>query len=162
MAPILSLLFSLLLLISPSSSRTLPTSTPSTPQPGPIQTLNQNYKFACDPTRFKSLSLDINNFAYCNKSLSYYDRVDDLISRMSVGEKVHQISDYAYGVDRIGLPEYKWWSEILHGVSTVGEFDPGHATSFGGDVPGATQFPEVILSTASFNESLWKSIAQVI
>lgn len=101
------------------------------------------------------------DFNYCNKNLSYYDRVNDIVGRLTLEEKVEQISDYAYGVVRIGLPEFKWWSEILHGVSEVGQWGNGTATHFDDVVSGATQFPEVINSAASFNESLWKAIAQV-
>lgn len=163
MAPLFLLL--LILLISPSSaSRSYNVDTTAAPTPhanGPITTKGQTYRTVCNPARFTALGLDINNFPYCNASLPYPERVKDLIGRMTVGEKVKQISDDSWGVERIGLPPYGWWSEILHGVSTVGQYNNKAATRFGGDVPGATQFPEVILSTASFNESLWRVIAEV-
>ncbi|KAM1128235.1 hypothetical protein ACFX2I_038087 [Malus domestica] len=47
---------------------------------------------------------------------------------------------------------FEWWSETLHGVSNVG---PG--TKFDTFL-GATSFPQVITTAASFNESLWKEI----
>ena len=75
---------------------------------------------------------------------------------MTLGEKVKQVGNKASGVARIGLPKYEWWSEALHGVSNVG---PG--TYFDDVVPGATSFPTVILTAASFNKSLWKSIGEV-
>lgn len=169
MASLLSLALFLALAVSPSYSRTF---TPSSrvvshdAKPshfaGPIQTNGKIYHQVCDPSRYQALKLNMNDFAYCNKNLSYYDRVDDLIGRMTLDEKVHQISDGAYGVDRIALPAYKWWSEILHGVSDVGQGGGDQATWFGPDIPGATSFPEAILSAASFNESLWKTMAEVI
>ncbi|XP_021595118.2 probable beta-D-xylosidase 5 [Manihot esculenta] len=99
----------------------------------------------------------MSKFAFCDSSLSYDVRARDLVNHMTLHEKVRQLGDLAYGVPRLGLPKYEWWSEALHGVSNVG---PG--TFFDDLVPGATSFPSVILTTASFNESLWKNIGQVV
>ncbi|XVF38200.1 hypothetical protein REPUB_Repub20aG0079700 [Reevesia pubescens] len=60
-------------------------------------------------------------------------------------------------VPRLGLPSYKWWSEALHGVAKVG---PG--TFFDPVVPSATSFPNVILTAATFNQTLWKTIGKVV
>ncbi|KAI9198110.1 hypothetical protein LWI28_010377 [Acer negundo] len=107
--------------------------------------------------RFDQLGLDMSSFGYCDKSLPYNVRVKDLVDRMTLAEKVRQLGDLAYGVPRLGLPKYEWWSEALHGVSNVG---PG--TFFDDLIPGATSFPPVILTAASFNESLWKKIGQAV
>lgn len=115
----------------------------------------------CDPSRFAELGLEMNKFAYCDKSLPYEIRVKDLIDRMTLVEKSHQIGDNAVGVDRLGLPRYEWWSEALHGISNVGQGD-SKATFFDEIVPGATSFPTVISLAASFNQSKWKTIGQVI
>ncbi|KAF7803691.1 beta-xylosidase/alpha-L-arabinofuranosidase 1 [Senna tora] len=56
-----------------------------------------------------------------------------------------------------GIPKYEWWSEALHGVSNVG---PG--THFSSVVPGATSFPMPILTSASFNSSLFQAIGEVV
>ncbi|XP_039019433.1 beta-xylosidase/alpha-L-arabinofuranosidase 1-like [Hibiscus syriacus] len=63
----------------------------------------------------------------------------------------------AGNVSRLGIPRYEWWSEALHGVSYVG---PG--TKFSSLVPGATSFPQVILTAASFNVSLFETIGKVV
>ncbi|KAF9619574.1 hypothetical protein IFM89_007401 [Coptis chinensis] len=63
----------------------------------------------------------------------------------------------APGVERLNLPPYQWWSEVLHGVSDVG---PG--THFDNITRAATSFPPVILTAASFNESLWKAIGVAV
>ncbi|XWS07572.1 hypothetical protein CRYUN_Cryun41cG0000400 [Craigia yunnanensis] len=76
---------------------------------------------------------------------------------MTLTEKVNQMGDNATGVLRIGLPMYEWKSEALHGVSNVG---PG--TYFNDFVPAATSFPTVIHATASFNQSLWKTIGKAV
>ncbi|KAJ6917267.1 hypothetical protein NC652_019590 [Populus alba x Populus x berolinensis] len=41
----------------------------------------------------------------------------DLVNQMTLNEKVLQLGNKAYGVPRLGLAEYQWWSEVLHGVS---------------------------------------------
>ncbi|KAK4440139.1 putative beta-D-xylosidase 5 [Sesamum alatum] len=100
------------------------------------------------------------DFAFCNSSLSYEVRVKDLIDRMTLNEKSAQIGDTANGVPRIGLLKYERWSEALHGVSNVGQWN-SIATYFDDVVPGATSFPTVILTAASFNQTLWKTVGQV-
>ncbi|KAI6703474.1 hypothetical protein NL676_012610 [Syzygium grande] len=118
---------------------------------------NSNYTHVCDASRYAKLGLNMSDFSFCDSSLSYKERAKDLVKRMTLQEKVLQLGDLAYGVPRLGLPKYEWWSEALHGVSNVG---PG--TFFDDVVPGATSFPTVILTAASFNESLWKSIGQAV
>ncbi|KAJ7968895.1 Beta-D-xylosidase [Quillaja saponaria] len=99
----------------------------------------------------------MSNFAYCDSSLPFAVRVKDLVDRMTLMEKINQLGDNAFGVPRIGLEKYEWWSEALHGVSNV-----GRGTHFDNLIPGATSFPTVILTAASFNESLWKTIGQAV
>ncbi|ERN05554.1 hypothetical protein AMTR_s00007p00266000 [Amborella trichopoda] len=61
-------------------------------------------------------------------------------------------------VAKLGLPKYKWSSEVLHGVSNI-----GRGTHFDAKIaPGATCFPNVIFSTTAFNETLWKTIKEVV
>ncbi|KAK7280258.1 hypothetical protein RJT34_25320 [Clitoria ternatea] len=102
-------------------------------------------------------STQINNFPFCNTSLSYEARAKDLVSRLTLQEKAQQLVDPSAGISRLGVPAYEWWSEALHGVSNLG---PG--TRFNKTVPGATSFPAVILSAASFNASLWYKMGQVV
>lgn len=111
----------------------------------------------CDPLRYSNLGIDVKSLTFCDSSLPYNVRAKDLIDQMTLQEKAQQLGDTAYGVPRLGLPKYEWWSEALHGVSNFGM----GATFFDDDVPGATNFPTPILTAASFNESLWKTIGQV-
>lgn len=115
-----------------------------------------NFTFVCDPSRYANLGLDISSFRFCDSSLSFSERAKDLVDRMTLTEKVAQLGHRAAGVSRLGLAPYNWWSEALHGVSNVG---PG--TRFDDVVPGATSFPNVITTAASFSEGLWKTIGQV-
>ena len=47
-------------------------------------------------------------------------RVNDLISHMTLEEKIGQMIDAAPAIPRLGIPEYNWWSEGLHGVANAG------------------------------------------
>ncbi|KAM0951184.1 putative xylan 1,4-beta-xylosidase [Dioscorea sansibarensis] len=94
---------------------------------------------------------------FCRQSLPIRARVRDLIGRLTLDEKVRLLVNNAAGVPRLGIGGYEWWSEALHGVSNVG---PG--VHFGGKFPGATSFPQVISSAASFNASLWELIGRVV
>ncbi|KAF3959990.1 hypothetical protein CMV_015250 [Castanea mollissima] len=116
-----------------------------------------NFTYICDPARYAQLGLDIKSFPFCDNKLSYQVRARDLVSQMTLYEKVRQLGNRAYGAPRIGLPEYEWWSEALHGLSNVG---PG--TFFDDSVAHATSFPTPILTTASFNESLWNTIGKAV
>ena len=58
--------------------------------------------------------------AYKNTSLSIDKRVDDLVSRMTLEEKVSQMMNAAASVDRLDIPQYEWWNEALHGVARAG------------------------------------------
>ena len=107
--------------------------------------------FACDPKNAAT-----KNLPFCKVSLPIRARVKDLIGRLTLQEKVALLVNNAAAVPRLGIQGYEWWSEALHGVSNVG---PG--TKFGGPFPGATSFPQVISTAASFNASLWEAIGRV-
>lgn len=69
-------------------------------------------------------------------------RVDDLVSRMTLEEKIAQMQNAATGIPRLGVPEYEWWNEALHGVARAGV---------------ATVFPQAIGLAATFNDKMvWK------
>src|SRR5581483_12020529 len=85
--------------------------------------------------------------AYKNPNLPIEQRVDDLVSRMTVEEKVSQLAHIADGIPRLGVPAYDWWNEGLHGVARAGT---------------ATVFPQAIGMAATFDEPLVHQIAGVI
>ncbi len=84
---------------------------------------------------------------YQNPELPVEVRVNDIVSRMTLEEKVSQMLDGAKPVDRLGIPEYNWWNECLHGVARAGT---------------ATVFPQAIGLAATFNTDLMFEIADVI
>src|SRR2546421_4198018 len=76
---------------------------------------------------------------YKNTSLPVARRVDDLVSRMTLEEKVAQMMNAAPAIPRLAVPEYDWWSEGLHGVAFSGV---------------ATVFPQAIGLGATFDPDL--------
>ncbi|KAK9073941.1 hypothetical protein SSX86_006535 [Deinandra increscens subsp. villosa] len=111
-------------------------------------------RYACDTDVNPSLK----KYAFCDTSRDIKTRVGDLVKRMTLQEKAGSIVSVADSIPRLGIPSYGWWSEALHGVS-----DTGPATWFNKSViPGATSFPQVILTAASFNESLFYTIGKVV
>ncbi len=84
---------------------------------------------------------------YLNPSLPVEQRVNDLISRMTLEEKVSQMMNAAPAIPRLGIPEYDWWNEALHGVAFSGT---------------ATVFPQAIGLGATFDQRLMARVASVI
>ena len=54
---------------------------------------------------------------YRNASLGAGQRAGDLVSRMTLEEKVSQMMNAAPAIPRLRVPEYDWWNEALHGVA---------------------------------------------
>jgi len=73
--------------------------------------------------------------------------VNDLVSRMTLDEKISQMRDHAAAIPRLGVPKYDWWNESLHGVA------------FGGY---ATVFPQVIGMAATWDPGLVRQMAETI
>ncbi|KAL3618013.1 putative beta-D-xylosidase 7 [Castilleja foliolosa] len=111
--------------------------------------------FSCDPTNPSTKS-----YPFCNTHLSIPERVKDLVSRLTLEEKISQLVNKASAIPRLGVPYYQWWSEALHGVATATGVENG--VSFNGSVRAATSFPQVILTAATFDANLWYEIAKVI
>ncbi len=74
-------------------------------------------------------------------------RARDLVSRMTIEEKVSQLMDQAPAIPRLGVPAYGWWNESLHGVARAGV---------------ATVFPQAIGLAATFDVPLIGEMAEVI
>ncbi|CAO2142582.1 unnamed protein product [Urochloa humidicola] len=107
--------------------------------------------FACAPGGPAS------SLPFCQQALPLRARAHDFVSRLRRAEKIQLLVSNAAGIPRLGVAEYEWWSEALHGVS-----DTGHGVAFAGEFPGATMFPQVIGTAAALNETLWKLIGQVV
>jgi len=82
-----------------------------------------------------------------NSSLPIEQRVNDLVSRLSLEEKVSQLIDRAPAIPRLDIPAYNWWNEGLHGVARSGF---------------ATLFPQAIGNAATWDVPLLHSIGEVV
>ncbi|HZX57320.1 MAG TPA: glycoside hydrolase family 3 N-terminal domain-containing protein, partial [Mucilaginibacter sp.] len=97
---------------------------------------------------FFSQSLKAQNIpVYKDMSRPLDERVKDLVSKMTLEEKVSLLGYNSKAVPRLGIPAYNWWNEGLHGVARAGE---------------ATIFPQAIGMAATFNDSLVKQVSTVI
>ncbi len=74
-------------------------------------------------------------------------RVKDLVSRLTLKEKVSLLGYNSQSVPRLGIPAYNWWNEALHGVARAGE---------------ATVYPQAIGMAATFNDDLLKQVGTAI
>jgi beta-glucosidase len=84
---------------------------------------------------------------YRNTALPIEQRVDDLVGRMTLEEKVSQLIDRAAAIPRLDVPEYNWWNEGLHGIARSGY---------------ATVFPQAIGNAATWDASLLNRIGTVV
>jgi beta-glucosidase len=90
---------------------------------------------------------DLEKLPFMDPDLPLDTRVNDLVSRMTLEEKVAQTLYNAPGIPRLGVPEYNWWNECLHGVARAGI---------------ATVFPQAIGMAASWNVELMHKVATAI
>ena len=84
---------------------------------------------------------------YLNPELSWEVRVADLLSRMTLEEKVSQMVHDAPAIERLGIPKYNWWNECLHGVARAGL---------------ATVFPQAIGLAATWDTKLLYRVSTAI
>ncbi|MCP9494897.1 MAG: glycoside hydrolase family 3 C-terminal domain-containing protein [Pyrinomonadaceae bacterium MAG19_C2-C3] len=84
---------------------------------------------------------------YLNPRLPVEQRVNDLVRRMTLEEKVSQMMNKSAAIERLGVPLYDWWNEALHGVAYAGV---------------ATVFPQAIGLGATWNPDLIQKVATVI
>ncbi|RYE21122.1 MAG: glycosyl hydrolase, partial [Sphingobacteriaceae bacterium] len=94
-----------------------------------------------------SLSAAQQNFPYKNSTLPIEIRVQDLLSRLTLEEKISLMGYRSKAVPRLNIPAYNWWNEGLHGVARAGQ---------------ATIFPQAIGMAATFNPGLLQQVADVI
>src|ERR1700722_19781763 len=91
------------------------------------------------PAQLLAQQPDPAKLPFMNPNLPADQRADDLIHRLTLEEKVSQMRDRAAAIPRLGIPNYDWWNEGLHGVAVSGY---------------ATNFPQVIGMAATFDTAL--------
>jgi len=84
---------------------------------------------------------------YQNTNLSFEQRTDDLLSRLTLQEKVSLMCHESPAIDRLGIPAYNWWNECLHGVARSGK---------------ATVFPQAIGMASMWDINEMYTIANTI
>lgn len=77
----------------------------------------------------------------------FKEMAKELVSKMTLAEKISQLQYDAPAIERLGIPAYNWWNEALHGAARSGT---------------ATVFPQAIAMAATFNEDLLYQTAQAI
>lgn len=87
------------------------------------------------------------SYSFRDPALPLTERVNDLISRMTLQEKADQLLYTAPAIPRLGIPQYNWWNEALHGVARAGY---------------ATVFPQSITIANSWDERLMYNVANAI
>ena len=95
-------------------------------------------------------------FPICNQSLPNRERAADVVSRMNTTEKISQLIRSSASIPRLGIPQFTWGSEALHGVANSA------GVKFIGNLTSATSFPMPINMGASFNRDLIHRIANTI
>ncbi len=88
---------------------------------------------------FSVVTTNSQQLPFQNPDLSPEERARDLISRLTLEEKALLLCDQSPAIPRLGIKEFNWWSEALHGVASA---------------QGVTVFPMPIAMAASFNEEL--------
>ena len=76
---------------------------------------------------------------YQNPNLSAAQRADDLLTRLTLEEKVSLMMDTSPAIERLGIPQFQWWNEALHGIGRNGF---------------ATVFPITMGMAASWDDAL--------
>ena len=96
---------------------------------------------------FNSTAKTLEESDHFNVSLDFEARTSILVSKMTLEEKISQLGNNAPAIPRLGVLEYNWWNECLHGVARAGT---------------ATVFPQAIGMAATFNPNLINDVAVVI
>ena len=96
---------------------------------------------------FNSTAITLEENDHFNVSLDFEARTSILVSKMTLEEKISQLGNNAPAIPRLGVLEYNWWNECLHGVARAGT---------------ATVFPQAIGMAATFNPNLINDVAVVI
>ena len=94
-----------------------------------------------------ALQADDGDRPWMDTSKGFEQRAAALVSQMTLEEKAAQMQNDSPAIERLGVPEYEWWNEALHGVARAG---------------AATVFPQAIGMAATFNVPLMDQVSKTI
>ena len=86
-----------------------------------------------------TLTISAQSLPYQNPQLTPEQRADDLLPRLTLDEKVRLMMDTSPAIERLGIPQFQWWNEALHGIGRNGY---------------ATVFPITMGMAASWDDKL--------
>ena len=98
------------------------------------------FLFSCDKK-------PVYEFPFQDPELRMDERISDLLTRMTLEEKITQLNYDSKAIERLGVPQYNWWNECLHGVARSGL---------------ATVFPQAIGLAASWDRDMMNRVATTI
>jgi len=99
-------------------------------------------------TLLSNLNAQSYQYPFQNPDLPLEERLNDIISRLTLDEKVLLMQHNAPAIARLGIPAYNWWNEALHGVARTKEY--------------VTVFPQAIGLAATFNPDGLRKTAEII
>lgn len=95
-----------------------------------------------------NLEAQTENYKFRNQALPEEERIEDLIARLTLAEKVEMMKHASPAIPRLGIPAYNWWNEALHGVARTEE--------------KVTVFPQAIGMAATFNPDALQKTADIV
>ena len=105
--------------------------------------IKKRFIVALIATAAANMQISAQMLPYQNPNRSSSERADDLIGRLTLEEKSKLMMDQSPAIKRLGIPEFHWWNEALHGVGRNGT---------------ATVFPITMCMAASWNDALLQDV----
>ncbi len=109
-----------------------------------LLTSSSSFVFAEGETGVTNDTVQEEVLPYLNTNLSFEERTADLVSRMTLEEKISQLGNKAAAIPRLGVSAYQYWREGIHGVARQGQ---------------ATSFPSSLALSNTWNRELANKIA---
>ena len=108
---------------------------------------NMKKTFLSFVTLLAALSTSAQQLPFQNPQLPTEQRVEDLLQRLTLEEKVSLMKDVSPAIKRLGVPQFQWWNEALHGVGRNGF---------------ATVFPITTAMAASWDDALLNNVFDAV